>query len=348
MKKILCAALALVMLLALAVPAMADETEKTTFKIGIAKWVDHASLDQIVESIMDELDALEEDLNVEFDVDVQNCQADGTLTEQIIQNFIADEVDLMVGVATPVALQMQAATEENQIPVVFSAVSDPMAENAALVESLEKPGANITGTSDYLNTEAVLDMIFSVEPDTDLVGLLYDLSQESSATAIAQAKDYLDAKEIEYKEYTGTTIPEIQQAVDNMVTDGVDAAFTPSDNSIQDAELSIAEAMAEGGILHYAGADSFALNGGFLGFGVNYVQLGIDTADMIAQILVDGVNPGEIPVKTYEDGIATVNTDTCEAEELDIEDVEAAVTAVEAVTEFKTVVTADSFDEAEE
>ena len=133
-----------------------------------------------------------------------------------------------------------------------------------------------------------------------------------------------------------------------MVTDGVDAAFTPSDNSIQDAELSIAEAMAEGGILHYAGADSFALNGGFLGFGVNYVQLGIDTADMIAQILVDGVNPGEIPVKTYEDGIATVNTDTCEAEELDIEDVEAAVTAVEAVTEFKTVVTADSFDEAEE
>ena len=197
MKKIICTVMALVMLLAMAVPAMAEETP--TYKVGIAKWVDHASLDQIVESIEEQLTVLEGERNVKFDVTIQNCQADASLTEQIVQDFIADDMDLMVGVATPVAMIMQADTEDNQIPVVFSAVSDPMDPETALVESLEKPGANITGTSDYLNTEAVMDMIFAVEPDTDMVGLLYDLSQSSSTTAIAEAKAYLDEKDVAYE-----------------------------------------------------------------------------------------------------------------------------------------------------
>ena len=289
MKKIICTMMALVMLLALAAPAFADGE---TYKIGICNYVDDASLNQIVANIQSQLDAIGQEKDVTFEVDVQNCQADASLMNQIISNFIADEVDLMVGVATPVAMQMQAATEENPIPVVFSAVSDP--EAAGLVESNEAPGANITGTSDFLDTAAIFDLIFAADP------------------FIAAAKDLLDEKDVDYEEYTGTTAAEIQMAVQSLVADQVDAVFTPSDNSIMTAELSIYEDLAKAGIPHYAGADSFALNGAFLGYGVDYANLGVETANMIAQVLVDGVDPAELPVMTFDNGTATINTDVCE------------------------------------
>ena len=307
MKKLICTVMALVMVLALAAPAMA---EGETYKVGICNYVDDASLNQIVENIQNQLAAIGEEKGVTFDVSYDNPNADAAVMDQIIQNFISDGVDLMVGVATPVAMQMQAATEDNQIPVIFSAVSDP--EAAGLVESNDHPGANITGTSDFLDTTAVMNLIFAADPEADLIGLLYDLGQDSSATPIAAAKEYLDEKGIAYKEYNGTTIPEVQLAVDSMIADGVDAVFTPSDNTIMTAELSIYEALAEAGIPHYTGADSFALNGAFLGYGVDYANLGVETANMVAQVLLDGVDPAELPVMTFDNGTATINTDVCE------------------------------------
>ena len=98
---------------------------------------------------------------------------------------IADDVDLMIGVATPVAMRMQALTEDNEIPVVFSAVSDPV--GAELVESLDKPGANVTGTSDYLDADAIMNLIFANDPDAKKIGLLYDVGQDSSAASIEAA-----------------------------------------------------------------------------------------------------------------------------------------------------------------
>ena len=307
MKKIICTVMALVMLFALAVPAMA---EGETYKVGICNYVDDASLNQIVENIQNQLAAIGEEKGVTFDVSYDNPNADAAVMDQIIQNFISDGVDLMVGVATPVAMQMQAATEDNQIPVIFSAVSDP--EAAGLVESNEAPGANITGTSDFLDTTAVMNLIFAADPEADLIGLLYDLGQDSSATPIAAAKEFLDEKGVAYKEYNGTTIDEVRLAVDSMIADGVDAVFTPSDNTIMTAELSIYEELAEAGIPHYTGADSFALNGAFLGYGVDYANLGVETANMIAQVLLEGVDPAELPVMTFDNGTATINTDVCE------------------------------------
>lgn len=99
---------------------------------------------------------------------------------------------MIIPIATPTAMIMQAATEENQIPVVFSAVSDPV--TAGLVESMDKPGSNITGTSDALNTEAVMDLMFAANKDIKKVGLLYNKSQDSSTVPIQDAKDYLDKK----------------------------------------------------------------------------------------------------------------------------------------------------------
>ena len=305
MKKLICTVMALMMVLSLASAAFADGE---TYKIGICNYVDDASLNQIVENIQNQLAAIGEEKGVTFDVSVDNCNADATVMEQIIQNFIADEVDLMVGVATPVAMQMQAATED--IPVIFSAVSDP--EAAGLVESNEAPGANITGTSDFLDTAAVMNLIFAADPDADLIGLLYDIGQDSSATPIAAAKEFLDEKNVEYKEYNGTSIPEVQQAVTQLIDDGVDAVFTPSDNTIMTAELSIYEDLAEAGIPHYTGADSFALNGAFMGYGVDYANLGVETANMIAQVLLEDADPAELPVMTFDNGTATINTDVCE------------------------------------
>ena len=334
MKKIIAIVISALMLLSLAACA-----EGATYKVGICNYVDDASLNQIVENIQNQLAAIGEEKGVTFEIAYDNCNADASVMNQIIANFIADNVDLMVGVATPVAMTMQGMTEDNQIPVVFAAVSDPI--STELVASLEAPGANITGTSDYLDTSAVLNLIFAANPDADLIGLLYDVGQDASTTPIAEAKAYLDEKGVAYKEYTGTNVSEVIMAADAAISDGVDALFTPTDNTIMTAELSIYEALAEAGIPHYTGADSFALNGAFLGYGVDYANLGVETANMIAGILVDGNDPASTPVMTFDNGTATINTETCAAIGLDFDAISEAFAPF--CTKIQPIETAESF-----
>lgn len=293
------------------------ETTGATYKVGIVQYVDDASLNQIERAIEAELDAKGAELGVTFDYAdyTYNGQADSTTLNQIAADLIAEDVDLIIPIATPTAMIMQAATEENQIPVVFSAVSDPV--GAGLVSSLEAPGSNITGTSDGLNTEALFDLMFAADPDITSVGLLYDKSQDSSKNPIEEAKAYLDGKGVSYVEKTGTTNAEISLAADALAAAGVDAVFTPTDNTVMTAELAIYEKFADAGIPHYAGADSFALNGAFCGFGVNYVDLGTATADMAAEILVNGSEPASTPVLRMSNGIATVNTEIADQIGLD-------------------------------
>lgn len=328
-------AIALAAILTLCCCAFAEGS----YKVGICNYVDDASLNQIVDNIEAQLDAIGQEKGVTFEIDYQNCNADASVMQQIISNFIADQVDLMVGVATPVAMTMQSMTEDNQIPVVFAAVSDPLATE--LVASLDAPGANITGTSDFLNTSAVLNLIFAADADADLIGLLYDVGQDSSATPIAEAKAYLDEKGVAYKEYTGTNVSEVIQAAQALIADGVDAVFTPTDNTIMTAELSIYEMLAEAGIPHYTGADSFALNGAFLGYGVDYANLGVETANMIAGILVDGNDPAATPVMTFDNGTATINTETAVAIGLDFDVVAEAFEPF--CTKIQPIETAESF-----
>ena len=301
-------------------------TPKTTYKVGLCNYVDDASLNQIVANI-----------HISYDI----CNADAAVMNQIIANFMADGVDLMVGVATPVAMAMQTATEDSGIPVVFSAVSDPV--STGLVDSLEAPGANLTGTSDYLDTNSIMNLIFAVNPDVKKIGFLYDVGQDSSATPIAHAKEYLDANHIAYVERTGTTNDEVMLAAQALAADGVDAVFTPTDNTIMTAELAIYEIFTEAGIPHYTGADSFALNGAFLGYGVDYANLGVETANMISTILLDGADPASTPVMTFDNGTATVNTETCTALGLDYATVEAAFAPL--CTKVQPITTAESFDD---
>lgn len=295
----------------------------TVYKVGIVQYVDDASLNQIVSAVQAQLDAKGAELGVTFDYAdyTYNGQADSTTMNQIAAELIASEVDIIVPVATPTAMVMQNATAENPkadgslIPVVFSAVSDPV--GAGLVDSMEAPGSNITGTSDALNTDAIFDLMLAADPDISTVGLLYDKSQDSSTAAILAAKAYCEAKGITVVEKTGTNNSEILPAADALVAAGVEAIFTPTDNNIMTAELAIYEKFIDAGIPHYCGADSFALNGAFLGYGVNYEELGTATADMVVEILADGKTPESMAVVTLDNGIATVNTETAEAINLD-------------------------------
>lgn len=295
---------------------MAGSAMAQDYKVGIIQFVDDASLNQIekaIETRLDEVSAEGEDQFI-YDGYVFNGQADATTLNQIATQLIADDVDVIVPIATPAAQIVQTATEDNQIPVVFSAVSDPV--GAGLAETMEAPGANITGTSDSLNTAAILDLMFVANPDIKSVGLLYSQSEDSSKQPIADAKAYLEEKGIEVVEKTGTNNTEVSQAADALIAAGVDAVFTPTDNTVMTAELAIYEKFIDAGIPHYAGADSFALNGAFCGYGVDYENLGTATADMVVEIL-KGADPAETPVLTFDNGIATVNTETAEAIGLD-------------------------------
>lgn len=309
--------LVLVLVIALILGVSCSKKEDTTvssvktYKVGICNFVDDASLNQIVENINAGLAGIEQEKGVKFEIMYDNCNADANVLNQIIANFIAAKVDLMVGIATPVAMAMQSATEENRIPVVFSAVSDPL--YSGLVNSLEAPGSNITGTSDYLDSNAVMNLIFALNPETSTVGLLYDVGQDASTTPIAAAKKILAAKGVKTVERTGTTVDEVVLAARALVSDKVDAVFTPTDNTIMTAELSIYEIFADAGIPHFTGADSFALNGAFLGYGVDYANLGRETADMVAEILINGADPAKTPVRTFDNGTATVNIETAQA-----------------------------------
>lgn len=318
------------------------ETTDAVFKVGIANYVDDASLNQIVENIQARLDERGAEIGVTFNYAdyYSNAQADSAVLNQIAADLVADEVDVIVAIATPVAMTMQAATEDTDIPVIFSAVSDPV--GAGLVESMEAPGGNMTGTSDKLDTNAVLNLMLAMDPEVDYVGLLYDTAQDSSTTPIADAKAYLDAKGIKYVEKTGSTTDDIILATQSLIAEGVDAVFTPTDNSIMTAELAIYELLIEAGIPHYCGADSFALNGAFCGYGVDYANLGVMTADMVVDLLVNNADPAATPVKTFDNGICTVNTETSAALGYDFETIKTAFEPL--CTKLVEIVTAEEFE----
>ena len=279
-----------------------------TFKVGIVNYVDHASLNQIVESVESHLDAIGKEKGVTFDYAdyYANAQADQSNLNQIGADLVADQVDVIVAVATATAATMLAAVEDTDIPVVYSAVTDPVSAGFDGEEG-------ITGTSDALNTEAIMNLITAINPDIDTIGLLYDLSQDASTQAIADAKAFCDSKGIKYIEKNGTTTAEVQMAAEALVAAGVKAVFTPTDNTVMTAELSIYETFTEAGVQHYTGADSFALNGAFVGYGVDYVQLGEATADMVVELLCEGKTTADLPYQTFDNGIVTINTETAAA-----------------------------------
>ena len=312
MHKLLTLALAGVMTLSLAAcgsktdnggsDAQQESENGKTYKVAVIKQLDHASLDEIANAITAELDKLAADNGVTIEYEVTSGQNDPTILKQLSDQAIADNVDAIVPIATSAAQIAALSAEDSKTPVVYAAISDPAAANLTGIDY-------VTGTSDALNTEFIMDMMFAQNPNVAKVGLLYSLSEPNSAQPITDAKAYLDAKSIAYVEQTANTNDEVVAAASALIADGVDAVFTPTDNVIMAAELAIAEDFAKNGIPHYTGADSFVRNGAYATCGVNYTDLGTKTADLAYSAITEGMGSME-DYYLMDGGIITVNTDT--------------------------------------
>ena len=277
-----------------------------SYKIAVVRQLDHASMNEIQEAIIAELEAKEAELGISIEYGDFNGNNDPSTLNQIGAQILADGYDAIIPIGTLAAQQMASTAEATQTPVIYGTVSYPEVANLTGIPY-------VTGTSDALNVELLLDMMLAADPEIQTVGLLYSTSEVNSAPAIETAKAYLDEKGIAYLEKTGTTSDEIIAAVSSML-DQVDAVFTPTDNAIQAAELAIAPMLAEAGIPHYAGADSFVRNGAFATCGVNYTDLGTQTADLALEVLQTGEFPEYV---TVSGDIITVNTETAAALGLD-------------------------------
>lgn len=279
--------------------------EDGTYKVAVVKQMDHASLDEIANAITARLDEIAAENNVTITYEVYSGQGEQSVLMQIGDQAVAEGVDAIIPIATLAAQVMTVCAEDTQTPVVYAAISDPVG-----AELTEIP--YVSGTSDMLNTEFILDMMLAENPQVEQVGLLYSLSEPNSQAPIAEAKAYLGAKGIAYTESTGNTNDEVIQAASILAANGVDAVFTPTDNIVMVAELAIADTFMEAGIPHYTGADSFVRNGAFVTCGVNYTDLGTKTADYAYRAMTEGMEGLEDYYKV-DGGIITVNTETAAA-----------------------------------
>ena len=282
-----------------------ESGDTTTYKVAVVKQMDHASLDEIANAITARLDEIAEEQGVTIEYEVHSGQNDQSTLTQIGDQAIADDVDVIIPIATLAAQVMTVCAEETQTPVVYAAISDPAAAEVTGIDY-------VTGTSDALDTAKILEMMLAQNPDLEKVGLLYSLSEANSTTPIAEAKVYLEEKGIAYTEATANTNDEVIAAAASLIAEGVDAIFTPTDNVIMAAELAIYEDLIDAGIPHYTGADSFVRNGAFATCGVNYTELGRETADLAYTAMTDGMD-GMEDFYQVEGGIITVNSETAEA-----------------------------------
>ena len=277
------------------------DTAAKSYKVAIVQQLDHASLDEIRVAIEAELDAKAAEKGIAIEYKDFNGQNDATTLNQIGTQVVSDGYDAVIPIATLAAQCMTTACESTKTPVIYAAISDPAADLTDI--------DYVTGTSDALNTQSIMDMMFAVQPDIQTVGLLYSNSEANSATPIAEAKAYLDAKGISYVEKTGNTNDEIMTAASSLVGQ-VDAVFTPTDNVVMAAAAAVSETLTKGGIPFYTGADSFVTAGAFATCGVNYTELGTYTADMALEVLETGTVP---EYHVMDGGIITVNTETAAA-----------------------------------
>ena len=305
MKKLVCVMLTVLMVVSLFAGCGA-KADDGVINIAIIQQLDHSSLDEIRLAAQAEIDRVAAEKGVKVEYKHFNGQNDTSVLGQIGTQVVSDGYDLILPIATLAAQYAVTAAEGKNIPIVYAAVSDPEGAGLTGID-------NVTGVSDALNTPFIMDMMFAADPDIQTVGLLYSLSEPNSEMPIKEAKAYLDAKGIPYIEKTGNTADEVITAATALVG-RCDAVFTPTDNAIMNVAPTVAETLANAGIAHYTGADSFVLAGSFVTCGVNYTELGTYSAAMAMDIALGGAVP---EFHVMDGGIITVNTDTAAALDID-------------------------------
>lgn len=274
--------------------------------IGIVQIVEHPSLDTIREST---IAALAEKGYVDGEnvkINYQNAQNDQSNLNTICQKFVGEQVDVIVAIATPSAQAAAAATKD--IPVIFSAVTDPVA--AKLVVDPTKPEGNVTGTSDAIPVDKVFELCNNLTPDVKKIGFLYTASEVNSQAVVEEAKGIAANYGLSYEEMTITNTSELKQAAESLAGK-VDAIYTPIDNSIASAMSVLTQVGKDMKVPVYVGADSMVKDGGYATVGINYEKLGAKTGEMVADVL-GGKQVGELPVVTLDQFDTVINKTTAE------------------------------------
>lgn len=288
MKKIVAVLIALTTILSLA----AGCTKKVPV-IGVSQYGEHASLDNCREGFIQGLKDAGLKEGEDFTIDYQNAGFDDAIATQIAQNFSSKNVAMMCAIATPSAIACYAAAEDKDIPVIFTAITDPV---QAKLDS-----GNVTGTSDKLPVEAQLDLIRQLQPDADTIGIIYTTSEPNSVSAIAayqaKAADYGFAIEA-----VGVTQQsEVTLAADTLIAKGVDCFSNLTDNNVVGVLPSVLEKTGDAGIPVYGSEVEQVKLGCVAAAGIDYYELGRQTGAMAAKVLKGEAKASDMPYETISE-----------------------------------------------
>lgn len=276
-------------------------------KVGILQLMEHPSLNTIRESIVEELaeEGYTEGENLE--IDYKNGQNDMTNMKTIAQTFVSGGCDVIVAIATPAAQAVLSETTE--IPIIFAAVTDPV--DAGLVDDMNMPGGNVSGTSDEVSAEAIMELAKEITPGFKTIGALYSAGEDNSDSVIQGLTEYAQKNGYKLVESTVTNTSEVQQAA-QYLADKADIVYSPIDNTIASAMAVATEVFNNAQIPFYVSADSMVQDGGLATYGIDYTVLGKETAKMVAAVL-GGSDTAAMPVVKMSDMQVYVNTATAAA-----------------------------------
>lgn len=276
-------------------------------KVGILQLMEHPSLNTIRESIVEGLaeEGYTEGENLE--IDYKNGQNDMTNMKTIAQTFVSGGCDVIVAIATPAAQAVLSETTE--IPIIFAAVTDPV--DAGLVDDMNMPGGNVSGTSDEVSAEAIMELAKEITPGFKTIGALYSAGEDNSDSVIQGLTEYAQKNGYKLVESTVTNTSEVQQAA-QYLADKADIVYSPIDNTIASAMAVATEVFNNAQVPFYVSADSMVQDGGLATYGIDYTVLGKETAKMVATVL-GGSDTAAMPVVKMSDMQVYVNTATAAA-----------------------------------
>lgn len=285
------------------------DNKEASYKIGIQQFAEHGSLDNCREGF---LEGLEEEGIKEGDnlkVEVKNAMADTATNAQIADSFVSDNMDLICAIATPSAQSAYNAAMDKDIPVVYTAVTDPVA--AELADKDGNPVGNVTGTSDTLPVEEQLKMIREMMPDAKTIGILYTTSEANSVSAIATYESLVDKYGFTLETKGISQTSEIALATDDLLTK-VDCITNLTDNTVVASLPTILEKANEKGIPVFGSEIEQVKIGCLAAEGIDYIQLGKQTGKIAAQILKGEKKASEIPYEIISEPGFYVNTKVAE------------------------------------
>lgn len=298
LKKLLCGALSLTTVLTLAACGGQSSDQTASGEggdvpiIGICQYGQHGSLDNCREGFLLGLQKAGLVEGTDYTIDYQNASFDDNLAIQIAQAFSAEDAALMVGIATPAATACYAAAEDKDIPVIFTAITDPV---GAKLDS-----GNITGTSDVLPVEGQLELIRALQPEAKTIGIVYTTSEDNSVYSVGVYQEKAADYGFTIEAVGVTAQSEVTQAVDSLIAKGVDCFSNLTDNNVVGVLGSILEKTNEAGIPVYGSEIEQMKLGCVAGAGLDYVQLGIQTGQMAAKVLTGEATCQDLPYEVIE------------------------------------------------